>query len=153
MATAKIINRGLDQHKRLARALNGRGVKVGIQADVAKEPESGADVLDIAIFNEYGTSKIPARPFMRDFAEKNDKVLGQAMDRIATAVTDGALEVEAGLDNLGQFVEKHQKAHIQRSKSWAVPNAPSTVKAKGSDVPLIDHAVMVNAVRYEKVDK
>ncbi|QDJ57257.1 hypothetical protein [Bordetella hinzii] len=150
MAT-KAIDRGLEQHARLARALNGRGVKFGIQADAGKDPETGADLLDIAVYNEYGTETVPARPFMRDFAEKNGKALGQAMDRMAVAVQGGQLALDAALDQLGTFAEKHQKAHVQQSKKWAKPNAPATVKKKGSDVPLIDQGLMVGAIRYEKV--
>ncbi|QDJ52811.1 hypothetical protein [Bordetella hinzii] len=150
MAT-KAIDRGLQQHARLARALNGRGVKFGIQADAGKDPETGADLLDIAVYNEYGTETVPARPFMRDFAEKNGKALGQAMDRMAAAVQGGQLALDAALDQLGTFAEKHQKAHVQQSKKWAKPNAPATVKKKGSDVPLIDQGLMVGAIRYEKV--
>ncbi|MGS1006296.1 hypothetical protein [Achromobacter anxifer] len=136
---------------RLARAINGRGVKVGIQAGAGKDPQSGADLLDIAIHNEFGTEHIPARPFVRDFAEKNGDVLGQAMDRMAAAVQDGNMPVDAALDQLGTFAEKHQKAHVQQSKKWAEPNAPATVKKKRSDVPLIDDGLMVGAIRYEKV--
>ncbi|ADP15400.1 hypothetical protein AXYL_02071 [Achromobacter xylosoxidans A8] len=147
----KSIDKGLDEHVRLARAINGRGVKVGIQAGAGKDPQSGADLLDIAIHNEFGTEHIPARPFVRDFAEKNGDVLGQAMDRMAAAVQDGNMPVDAALDQLGTFAEKHQKAHVQQSKKWAEPNAPATVKKKRSDVPLIDDGLMVGAIRYEKV--
>ncbi|SSW67305.1 hypothetical protein AVE30378_02555 [Achromobacter veterisilvae] len=149
--STKSTDKGFDQFVRLTRAINGRGVKFGIQADAGKDPETGADLLDIAIFNEYGTETIPARPFMRDFAEKNGKALGQAMERVAGAVQDGQLGVDAALDQLGAFAEKHQRAHVQQSKKWAKPNAPSTVQKKGSDVPLIDQGLMVGAIRYEKV--
>lgn len=149
--SVKSIDKGLDEHVRLARAINGRGVKVGIQAGAGKDPQSGADLLDIAIHNEFGTEHIPARPFVRDFAEKNGDVLGQAMDRMAAAVQDGNMPVDAALDQLGTFAEKHQKAHVQQSKKWAEPNAPATVKKKGSDVPLFDDGLMVGAIRYEKV--
>lgn len=154
---AKSIDRGLGAHVRLAKAIHGRGVKFGIQANAGKDPDTGADLLDIAIINEFGTEgedgkpRIPARPFMRDFAEKNGQVLDQAMDRAAAAVQDGRISVDAALDQLGTFAEKHQKAHIQLSKKWAEPNAESTKARKGSDVPLIDDGLMVGAVRYEKV--
>lgn len=149
--SVKSIDKGLGEHARLAKAINGRGVKIGIQADAGMDPDTGADLLDIAIYNEFGTEHIPARPFVRDFAEKNGGVLGQAMDRMAGAVQDGRMGVSAALDQLGTFAEKHQKAHVQQSKQWAKPNAPATVAKKGSDVPLIDQGVMVGAIRYEKV--
>lgn len=148
---AKSIDRGLAAHVSLAKAIHGRGVKFGIQANAGKDPDTGADLLDIAIINEFGTEHIPARPALRDFAEKNSQVLGQAMDRAAAAVQEGRISVDVALDQLGTFAEKHQKAHFQQSKKWAEPNAPSTVAKKGSDVPLIDDGLLVGAVRYEKV--
>lgn len=150
---AKSIDRGLAAHVRLAKAIHGRGVKFGIQANAGKDPETGADLLDIAIFNEFGTETVPPRPFMRDFVEKNEEALGTAMDRLASAVQEGRIGADAGLDQLGAFVEKHQKAHVQQSKKWAKRNAESTIAKKGSDVPLIDDGLMVNAIRYEKVGK
>lgn len=149
--SVKAIDRGLALHARLARSLQGRGVKFGIQADAGKDPDTQADLLDIAIWNEFGTETIEARPAMRDFAEKNGEVLGQVMDRMATAVEDGRLTTDQALDQLGTFAEKHQKAHIRNSKKWAKPNAESTIAKKGSDVPLIDDGLLVNAVRYQKV--
>lgn len=149
--SAKSVDRGFDQFVRLTRAIDGRGVKFGIQANAGKDPDTGADLLDIAIINEFGTEHIPARPALRDFVEKNGQVLDQAMDRAAAAVQDGRITVDAALDQLGAFAEKHQKAHFQQSKKWAEPNAQSTVAKKGSDVPLIDDGLLVGAVRYEKV--
>lgn len=149
-ADVKVIDRGLAKYVRDTSRLNGRGVKVGIQADAGRDPESGVDLLDIAIFNEFGTETIPARPFVRDFFEKNRKVLATAMDRQAEAVSGGANPSQA-MDTLGLFVEKHQRRHVQQSPSWAAPNAPATVKKKGSSTPLIDHGTMVNAIRYEKL--
>ena len=147
----KAIDKGLEAHARLAKAINGRGVEFGIQRDAGRDPKTGIELIDIAIWNELGTEHIPARPAIRDFAEKNGEVLGVAMERMAGAVQDGSLTVEQALDQLGTFAEKHQKAHIQHSKEWAKPNAKSTVARKGSDVPLIDHGLLVNAVRYQKV--
>lgn len=149
-AAVKVIDRGLAKYVRDTSKLNGRGVKVGIQADAGKDPNSGTDLVDIAIFNEYGTETIPARPFVRDFFEKNRTVLGTAMDRQADAVAAGASPAQA-MDTLGLWVEKHQKRHIQQSPAWAVPNAPLTVKLKGSSTPLIDHGTMLNAIRYQKL--
>jgi hypothetical protein len=148
--SVKVVDRGLAKFVKDQSRLAGKGVKVGIQSDSGKEPGSGVDILDIAIFNEFGTEDIPARPFVRDFFDKNRKVIGMAMDRQATAVAGGA-DAGAAMDTLGLWVEKHQKAHVQQSPGWAVPNAPSTVKKKGSSTPLIDHGVMLGAIRYEKL--
>ncbi len=172
-AVTKSDNRGMEQYLRQVDALDGRGVKVGIQSDAGDE--EGTSILDIAIYNEFGTETIPARPFIRDFAQKNEKALGVAMERMAARVEKG-VSVDVALATLGEFAQQHQQAHVRASKSWAVPNAKSTVQAKSrakkggsvislpllrapassaaislqSDVPLIDHGVLVNAIRWEK---
>lgn len=172
-AVTKSSSKGLDAYVRQVNALDGHGVKVGIQSDAGDE--EGTSILDIAIYNEFGTETIPARPFIRDFAQKNEKVLGMAMERVAARVEKGG-SVDAALATLGEFAQQHQQAHVRASKSWAEPNAKSTVQAKSrarkggsvisvpllrvqpstagislqSDVPLIDHGVLVNAIRWEK---
>jgi len=147
-AITKSSGDGLEQYLRQVGALDGRGVKVGVQANAGAQ--DGVSLLDIAIYNELGTADIPARPFIRDFAQKNERVLGLAMDRVATRVEQGA-PIDTGLAQLGEFAQQQQQAHVRASKSWAIPNAPSTVAQKGSDVPLVDHGTLVNAIRWEKV--
>lgn len=138
---------GLDVYVRNVHALDGHGVKVGIQSDAGTH--EGTSILDIAIYNEFGTETIPARPFIRDFAQRNERVLGMAMDRVATLIERGT-PVDVGLAQLGEFAQNNQRAHVRASNSWAVPNALSTINVKGSDVPLIDDGVLVNAIRWEK---
>lgn len=147
-AITKSSGDGLEQYLRQVGALDGRGVKVGVQANAGAQ--DGVSLLDIAIYNELGTADIPARPFIRDFAQKNERVLGLAMDRVATRVEQG-VPIDTGLAQLGEFAQQQQQAHVRASKSWAIPNAPSTVAQKGSDVPLVDHGTLVNAIRWEKV--
>lgn len=152
MARATVIDRGLEQVVRNSRALQGRGVKIGVQSDAGRDPDSGVSLVDIAIINEYGTDTIPARPAMRDFFEKNRDTIGRAMDAAAAHVQDGRMSPGVALGQLGELVAGGQKAHVQASKSWATPNAPATVRRKGSDTPLIDDGVLVNAIRAQVVD-
>ncbi|WP_237173037.1 hypothetical protein [Paracandidimonas lactea] len=148
MANVKIIDHGLDALLRQTDALAGSGVKVGIQAGT--DSQDGTDMLDIAIYNEYGTRHIPPRPFMRNAAEKYREDIATVMDHLARKVEDGANAAQA-LETLGQWYQGRQQAHI-RSGEFK-PNAPATIKRKGSSVPLIDKGKLVNAVRYEVLKK
>jgi hypothetical protein len=149
MAAVRVIDHGLDQLLRQADALNGSGVKVGIQAEV--DSQDGVDMFDIAVFNEFGTADIPARPFVRNAAEKNRQDIATVMDHLARKVEDGAADADAALETLGQWYQGRQQAHIRSGEF--VPNAPATIKKKGSSVPLIDKGKLVNAVRYEVLKK
>jgi hypothetical protein len=149
-AHTKNSDSGLEKYLRQVDALGGHGVKVGIMADTGNYIDTQASILDVAIYNEFGTKTIPARPFIRRFAEKNAGTLGKAMDRTADAVAKGR-SLDAALGALGEFAQQHQQAQVRGSKSWAVANAASTAARKGSDVPLVDQGVLVNAIRWEKV--
>ena len=49
-------------------------VQVGFQAGAAAD-EDGVDIANIAMWNELGTSRSPARPFMRKSVDENtDKI-------------------------------------------------------------------------------
>ena len=119
--------------------LNGRVVKVGIQG-------GSHDMVDIAIYNHFGTRHIPARPFMADCAEQNAAQIDEAQRRVVYRVLDGA-NVDAMLHQLGNWYRDVQRAHI-RHGNW-VPNAPATIRRKGSDRPLIDTGQLVASVGYE----
>ena len=144
MAVVRVIDKGLADVLRQSSALNGTGVKVGIQAGQGQQ--DGTDMLDIAVFNEFGTATIPARPFMQDAADKYHEDTGRVMEHLAKKVQEGA-DAGQALETLGQWYQAQQQAHIRSGEFQ--PNAPATVKRKGSSVPLIDKGQLVNSVRYE----
>lgn len=146
--TVRIVDRGLDAEAIHARAINGRGVKVGIQSGAGSE--EGVDLLDILIFNEFGTRRAPARPVMRSYFDSNRKAI-QAEGRRAGEFMLKTGAIEPGLNRLGAWMQQGLQAHWRASKSWAVPNSAATIRMKGSDVPLIDHGVLINAVRWATV--
>jgi hypothetical protein len=148
----KIIDHGFLKFINRRNQIDGHGVKFGIQADAGKGDDGKVDILDYAIINEYGTETIPSRPFMRDFFEKNQPALRAAMDRAVSLVDEGK-PVGTVLAQMGGLVEGQQKAHIQNSKSWAAPNAPATIarKRNKADKPLVDHGLLVGAIRYVKI--
>lgn len=121
-------------------------MKVGIQAGAGSE--GGVDLLDILIYNEFGTGRIPARPVMRSYFDTYQAAIGREADNAALFILrTGA--VDAGLGRMGQYLQSNLQAHWRASKTWAVPNSAYTISMKGSDVPLIDNAVLINAVRYQ----
>lgn len=145
-AVVRSIDKGLKAEIQHARVLNGRGVKVGIQAGAGAQ--DGVDILDILIWNEFGTRRIPSRPVLRSYFDENAPQIGRESDQAAGfMLRTGAIEL--GLNRLGAFMQKGLQAHWRKSKSWAVPNSEYTIKMKGSDVPLIDHGVAINAVRWQ----
>ena len=119
-------------------------VQVGFQAG-EKTYEDGTDLVDVAAYNEYGTSDTPARPFMKQSFENHEDELQKACDRVNQTLNRGGT-ADAGLKELGVFVKGLVQDEIV--DGGFEPNAPSTIKKKGSDQPLIDTGTMRQSVNY-----
>lgn len=144
-AVVRSIDRGWNKAIQNAERLARRGVKVGVQAGAGSE--DGVDLLDILIFNEFGTRTIPARPVMRSYADTYaQQIYNEAYNAGTFILRTG--HVDLALGRLGAYMQSGLQAHWRASKSWAKPNAEYTIEKKGSDVPLIDHGVLINAVRW-----
>lgn len=136
---------GLDGIIRRAVAMEGDShALVGIFEGAVAEG-TGTSIAEYAACNEFGTSKIPARPWMRTGYDQNIARIQAQIDGAALAALDGVSvdPLTVGAVNMQAAL----KASITNG-SWA-PNAPSTIEAKGSDRPLIDTGAMRNAVLWQ----
>ena len=138
--------------------LDGSFVKVGFPAggQVGEPSKKGSgskpysdisEVARIAIWNEFGVpGKIPARPFFRAAIDTNRDKVRDFQDRLSMDVMVGAKTPKQALESLGLFMEDKIKKSLTTG-AWA-PNAPRTIKAKGSSRPLIDSGQMRNSVTF-----
>lgn len=118
-------------------------VQVGFQGD--QTAEDGTSLAEIAAYNELGTSTIPARPFMKQSFENHEDELRAACERVNAALASSK-SVEQALNVLGVTVKGLVQAEIVDGDF--AENAPSTIKKKGSDRPLIDTGTMRQSVNY-----
>lgn len=123
-------------------------VKVGIMADAGSEKD-GASLVEVATYNEFGTQHIPARPFVRQTTDNNRWAWGSMTARLEDRVAHG-MDPHQALEILGNKAEGDMKATIGRGHF--VPNAPNTIKQKGSSQPLIDTGRMRNSVSHKVED-
>ena len=119
-------------------------VRVGFQSGEGAY-EDGTDLIDVASYNEFGGSDRPARPFMKQSFENHERELHQAGQMVNDALAAGS-SVEAALDRIGVIARGIIQEEI-RDGSFA-PNAPSTIRQKGSAQPLIDTGQMRQSVNY-----
>ena len=112
--------------------------------------EDGTSVAAVAAFNEYGTSTIPPRPFMKQSFEKNRSELETMCTEALRTVNEGG-SADAGLEKIGLFMKESIRKEIDTGSF--TPNAESTVKAKGSSKPLIDTGLMRDSVDYEVTNR
>lgn len=144
MATLTRKNPGaLDQ---VARKFDGvRQLKVGFLKG-ATYPDTNLPVAQVAAWNEFGVSvhNQPPRPFFRIM------IAGQAPKwgpMTAALLKANDNDVDATLDIMGQEIQGRIKESI--NALMEPPLAASTIAKKGFDKPLIEHAIMVNAVSFE----
>lgn len=128
-------------------------VRVGYQQGKNFHEEDGkkVDILDVAMFNELGTSRIPSRPFMRDSVDDNAESITKFCQSQLKSVTNGSKDAESALKAIGAM----QVGLVQKTikDGSFTPNAPSTIEKKGSDKPLIDTGLMRQSVHYVITDK
>lgn len=130
------------------------GVKAGVLEN-ATNTETGMKVAEYAAYNEFGTSRIPSRPFLRNTADKHKEewalLLGNAIARGRTPSQALKLVGIRMMDDIVRTI----------SEGVPPPNAPATQarKSKGitgvggggtySPGTLINTGSLIKAITYE----
>lgn len=140
----KLTPKGL-KLKKIARKLDKMQVDVGFQEGATYE--NGISVAQVAAWNEYGTTRMPARPFIRTtFSRDRDKIQNYLSAEVKKMIETGDIDAEATFNRIGAYSKSLVQKNI-REGPW-VPNAPSTIRKKGSSRPLIDTGQMRQSVQY-----
>lgn len=119
-------------------------VRVGFQAK-ENDYKDGTALVDVAAFNEFGTSEIPARPFMKQSFDNHEDKLRSTGRKINNMLANGD-SAEKAFKTVGVAA----KGLVQKEIRDGVfePNTPATIRSKGSDRPLIDTGHMRQSVNY-----
>jgi len=125
----------------IASKMQGGSVSVGFMAG-ATYPD-GTSVPSVAFWDEFGTSRIPARPFFRTtIAEKSN----DWAKKVGQSVKHYGYDSDKILSFMGETIQQDVQSSIN---GWQdPPNAASTVRQKGFDSPLRDTMQMHNSVDY-----
>lgn len=117
---------------------SGPHVTVGIQGSQAVADHSGAGitVAQVGAYNEFGTSRIPARSFVRSTVDGNSRLYSRMLADVARSWIARRLSLAQGLGLVGAKVAGDIKLRIAAGIS--PPNAAATIARKGSSTPLID---------------
>lgn len=118
-------------------------VKVGITQEHGGEQHGRATILQIAIWNEFGTKYAPARPFLGGWFDK-DENKAQAekwLVALMPSVVSGKRTKEQVLEILGlKIVGEIQKT--MTGPGIPPPNAQATIQKKGSATATVDTGVL-----------
>lgn len=154
-ARVQVINS--DRAKRsvtqLAKRLQSRGeaVVVGVQRG-AGNYEDGTPIAVIAAANHFGANlndrvEIPARRFLDVAIDNNQRKYSNMAKEMVPLVLDGEITMDQLLDRLGLTAAADVQDYMVELKD--PPNAPYTIKKKGSANPLIDTGHLRQSIRHE----
>ena len=118
-----------------------KSVKVGFLASKANQQD-----VDKAVYNNYGTSTTPPRPFFDNAMTDNKKKYINAMRVSAPKILRGETNVSTVTSKLGAMAQGDIQREITDLRT--PPNSESTIKAKGTSNPLIDTGDMRRAVSW-----
>ena len=171
--TGKITPQGKKIFKELQKLAKLR-VKVGFTAEgkghgaddkpvTAKDYEDGPTIVEVAVWNEFGTYNIPERPFIRQSVEKNVKYIKAMCDKQLELIAGGKTDADTALRTIGAMQVWLMQQEIVRGEF--TENAPFTihggwmknqksgklfyVKGKDSSTPLVDTGHMRESIHYD----
>lgn len=147
MAVPVFIDMGWFKIQTNLKALHNRNVDVGVLPGAGSQ--GGVRIADYATFNEFGTAVIPARPFMRKTADDSRQTLPVFTNTLINNLISGNTTPLRVQHALGAWYRTRIRMTIQNAPSWAAPNAPSTVAAKGHSSPLLETYALFNSINYK----
>jgi hypothetical protein len=158
-ATFKTTEKDLGWKKLKSEIIRGKNhyVDIGVFSDAGQysKGKKKVNIADVATFNEFGTRRIPPRPFTAQTFDKNKTTVDNFIKKQIQLILDGKETVATALERIGIYYESKVKS-IFRTGTFK-PNKPSTIKrktknGKKGDRPLIDNSVLRKSITY-KVSK
>lgn len=139
----------LDKLSAALRKASSLEIAVGYPAtaDGVGQPwyDDGSSIIDVALRNNYGLG-VPARPFMDAARPEMQKLYRTEMAKLVKRLEAGNIDIAEAYEALGARAAEEVRRAIF-DKDWT-PNAPQTIKRKGSDRPLVDTGEMARRATW-----
>lgn len=130
-----------EELRRLGRKIGrGAALRVGFLEDAAYP--DGRSVALVAAANNFGTARIPARPFFSNMVADKSPAWGRTLANLIERHG-----VEKAMNLMGEGIKSQLQESIRETNE--PPLAESTIERKGFDKPLIETSNMINSVDYE----
>lgn len=133
-------------------------VSIGVH-EGAGEYESGVSVVEVALWNEFGTRHIPERSFIRSAVDDNEGLIDSWRDEALDKILKDEWTIEKALEAIGFRIQTLIQNKIK--SNVPPPNAPSTVKRKqsagvlgkevteGRTSTLIETGLLLRSITYQ----
>ena len=157
----KILDEAFEKQKQIFLSVNDYAIEIGVIAGNSKRKKTvsiGITNAELMFIHENGSPlrNIPARPVLEMTIQDAMKdMIPQTVDRIY----DGCMnklwtkeQVKQELEKLCVRMQNHARSIIYRSDRLA-PNKPGTIKAKGSDRPLLDTGQLARSITCRLIER
>lgn len=139
---------GLNAIIRNFEELDNQEISAGVHEEAGEHPNAnGKHTAEIAMFNEYGTSHIPERSFIRSTIDENNSLLFGAMEKIINNAHNPISSQISDLNSFGFLAKTLIENKIKSLQSPA--NAQSTIDKKGFNNPLIDTRYLLENITFK----
>jgi hypothetical protein len=130
-----------------ARDKQGRAIKINpkARAKLVKTIASPLNVATVAFWNNFGTSRVKARPFFSNMIAEKSPAWGRKLGNVAKAT---GYDTKLTLQRMGEGIQGQLVKYIV---DWPADNAERTVELKGFNKGLIDQGIMQRSTGYEVV--
>lgn len=140
----------------LLKAAGVKAVLVGVLRGTGAHPnaKSGHTIAEIAWWNEFGTKRIPERPFLR-WTLRGHNYYREELSRALLATLRGKGDSFRNIKPIGATAARDVRKMI--STGPFVANAPATIRKKSTSAgvkarPLIDTGALRQSIQFEVVD-
>jgi len=131
--------------KEIKKLKKNNKVEIGIWSD--KKRNDGLDNVSLMTMHEFGYYELPQRSIIRAGTDIN---LSEAFKQISneySLIIKSRSNFKELFNKNGKFIlDKFQKRF---SKQFLTPNAPYTIRKKGSDTPLVDTGQLKKSFKYK----
>lgn len=149
-AGVKETDLGWDAIRRRLLEANGLALEIGV-FDTSPRYDTKWTNVEIAGAMEFGTDRIPARPFISTTIDDRGEDLFALAGDLQWEVAVGFMTTEVALNRIGNAAVRMIRETIDRGhQSWA-PLSDVTIARKGSSRSLIDTKSMYSAIEYRVV--
>lgn len=130
----------------------GAYVAVGVH-EGAGEYDDGPSVVQVALWNEFGTHNIPSRPFIRSAIHGKVAEINAWRAEVIKKILSGDMTIKKALEVIGFRLRETIRNNI--NSNMPPPNAPSVVAYKKSQgiAPrtLVETALLLRSVEFKVV--
>lgn len=123
----QVVSDQTPKFKEMLKKLQSAYVTIGIHEN-AGQYEDGTSVVNVALWNEFGTERIPERSFFRSALTENEGKINQWREEAISNIMEKGWTVKKALDMVGFRVQLLIQNKIK--SNVPPPNAPSTIESK-----------------------